>query len=275
MATILDISPDEYHSRPGLSSSTAATLIMRSPLHAWTQHPAYGGAGRKPTELMDRGTAIHSMVLGVGKQIAPLPFDDWRTKAAKESRDKARAAGMIPMLHEDHADAEVAAREIRTRLAERNISLTGESEIAVEWHEDSPSGPVLCRGMMDHLWLRDGIVLDLKVVSSAAPASVERSAENFGYAIQAAAYTRAIAQLRPNLTGRIEFLFAFCEAEPPFAMNICRPDGAFRELGERRWMRAVHEWGACLASGEWPAYGKGINQLSPPAWALAREEFAA
>lgn len=268
-AKILHVSTAEYHARPGLSASIAKTLLSRSPLHAKTEH------GKPPTDAMDRGSVVHRLVLGAGKDFAIIPFDDYRTKAAKEARDKARADGLVPIKEEAFAEAVAIAESVRAQLTKRGILLDGASELAIEWTEDSPSGPVLCRGMLDHVWTGDGRILDLKITENASPSFVERNAENLGYAIQEAAYRRALTALRPDHAGRVEFLFAFAEAEAPYEMNLCRGDGVFRELGERRWLRAVHAWGACVATNIWPGYGSGVNPLSPPGWALAREDFAA
>lgn len=267
-AIVLDITPDEYHARTGFSSTLAKELVARSPAHA----RALQIAGRKATKVMDIGNVGHRLVLGKGRDFKPLPFDDWRTKAAQAARDEARAAGLVPIKEDDFAQAAVMAESVRVQLLERGITLDGESEIAVEWHEPTEHGPVLCRAMFDYAWIEHGKILDLKFTDNAAQTAIERNAENLGYAIQWAAYTRAMAALRPDLAGRTEFLFAFCERAAPFAINLTKPDGLFRELGERRWLRAVAEWARCLATGEYPAYGRGINVLSAPAWALAKEE---
>ena len=274
MANLLSIDPDDYHSLHGLSASTAKTIVAQSPLHAWHQHGAYGAAGKKPTKLMDRGNVIHSLVLGKGKAFRVIDHDSWRTNASKDARDEARAAKLIPILREDYDDAEMATVEIMKELSDRGVVLDGVSEQAIAWTEDSESGPVACRGMMDHLRMDAGQIVDLKIVSSADPTSVERSAESFGYAIQAAAYQRALVQMRPELAGRTRFLFLFCEATPPYAMNVCEPDGVFAEIGERRWLRAVEIWGRCIKRNEWPGYGKTVNRLSAPPWALAREGYS-
>lgn len=272
-ARILDASPEEYHRLPGLSSSIATTLITRSPLHAYHEHPAFGSSGRAPTFSMDLGTIGHAIVLGKGKAFAPCPFDDWRTKAAQASRDKYREAGLVPILTHHLDRAERMAASALQQLEERGIRLTGRSELPVEWHEPSPRGPVQCRGMFDHVWLDDGVILDLKFVENAETSHVERSGERFGYAIQSTAYTRALTALRPQLAGRVRFLYAFIENDEPFALNLMTPSGALRALGEKRWLRAVRTWAACLATNEWPAYGLSINRLGAPAWALAQEEI--
>lgn len=278
-AQILEIEPDEYHLRPGLSASIATTLVQRSPLHAWSEHPCLGGkdAQDESTPAMDFGSVTHALVLGRGKAFTPCPFDDWKTKAARKTRDDYRAAGLVPILTHHLDRAERCAAALSRQLAERGLKLDGRSEVAIEWHEPSARGPVLCRGMFDHVWIERGRILDLKIVGNAETSQLERSAERFGYAIQAEAYKRALTALRPELAGRVEFLFAFCESDAPHALNLTAPDGMLRELGERRWRRAVEAWAECMATHgpdrPWPGYGHGINQLSAPAWALQREEF--
>lgn len=266
-AQILDISPDEYHARSGLSSTIAKTLIARSPLHAKAEYRR-----RAATKEMDVGNVVHRLVLGKGRDFEALDFGDYKTNAAKTARDAARKAGKTPVLVEAFARANTTAEAIRAGLADRGIVLDGESEVAIEWNEESAHGPVQCRGMLDHVWLTRGVIVDLKVTHDAAPTSVERTSENLGYGIQSAAYTRALTAFDPSLAGRVDFLFVFAEPEEPYAINVCRPDGMFRELGERRWLRAVSTWAECLATDTWPAYG-ATNNLSCPAWALAREGY--
>ncbi len=268
-ARILNVTPEEYHQLPGLSSSIAKTIIAKSPAHA---KAAYR---KKVTPAMEIGDVGHRLVLGKGKAFKELPYDDWRTKDAKRDRDAARAAGLVPIKTEDFANANVMAEKVRVDLAERGIILDGESEFAIEWHEPSEHGPVQCRAMFDHVWLKLGLILDLKFTGDASPSFVERNSENLGYAIQHAAYTRGLTALLPELAGRIDFLFAFCETGDPHAINLSRPDGLFRNLGESRWLRAVATWAECTKTDTWPSYGTGINQLSAPMWALAREEAAA
>lgn len=265
-ARILEVSQDEYHALPHFSSSVAKTLIAQSALHAKS------AVGKKPTKGMDRGSIIHRISLGKGKDYEPLDYADWRTKDAKADRDKARAAGKVPVLKCDLEEYTVAAEKVVANLADRGIVLDGESELAIEWTEETPHGPVLCKGMLDHCWRSIGLILDLKITENAAPSAVERTAENLGYAIQWAAYTRALAALDPDLVGRIGFAFAFCEPDDPWAINVTEPDGVFQQLGTQRWLRAVSTWAECQKNNRWPGYGSAVNPLSAPTWALARED---
>lgn len=279
-ARILDVTPAEYQLRPGLSSSIAKELIARSPRHAWMMHPAFGGRSKPPTRATDRGAVVHALLLGKGRDFEVLEHEEYRTNQAKADRDAAIAAGKIPLKPKEFTAAGAIALAVKARLAEAHkddiripAALDGESEVAMEWHEQSNSGPVLCRGMMDHVWLRRGLIIDLKIVEDASPSAIERSAESYGYAISSCAYVRGLTAVDPAMAGRIKFLFIFAEADPPHALNVVEPDGMFRELGERRWLRAVESWGRCIAHNEWPAYGSGIQQITPPQWALAREGY--
>lgn len=276
-ARLLDCSPDEYHLRPGLSASTAKVVIAQSELHAWQQHPSYGAKGKEPSKLMDRGAILHQLVLGKGARFAVLPFDDWRTKAAQASRDNARAQGLIPVTHVAHSEYEATARAIRARLDDAGHFIsdaTGVSEAAIEWEEPSSYGPVTCRCMMDWLGLETATIYELKIVDDASPDHVERSAETMGYRIAAAAYVRALVALRPELSGRIQYRFLFCEPEPPYALYDPEPDQTFLETGERDWLHAVDKWARCVSRDEWPHYS-GAGQISRPKWALRKEGYPA
>lgn len=272
----LTVTPDDYHAstEPILSQSTATTIVTKSPQHAWLAHPAFGAKGKTATKTMDVGSAAHALVLGKGAPLHIVNADNWRTKAAKEERDLARAKGEIPVLAEQHNQVVMMAGAILAQLDERGISLHGDSEAAIEWEEQSVlNGPVRCRGMLDHLIEHEGVIYDLKITGDASSAAIEKSAMRFGYDIQRAAYVSALEKLRPELAGRVDFVFLFAENEEPYLLNPVRGDGVFRELGERRWMRAVNIWAACLAANQWPGFGTGINAITAPMWALSREEL--
>jgi hypothetical protein len=223
-------------------------------------------SGKKPTILVDSMSHEHEGPGGVlewhEKELDRMAGQD----QGKRNRQTFAA----------WAKPKAAAEKIVANLKDRGITLDGESEVAILWTEQTEHGPVECRCMFDHVWMGGGSarILDLKVTANAAPTFVERNAENMGYAIQEAAYRRALVALEPNLSGRADFLFAFAENDDPFALNLSRGDGLFRDLGEQRWQRALNTWALCMKEQKWPSYGTGINPLSAPAWAFHREEQA-
>ena len=271
-ARLLGSTPAEYRQHktdiPCLSQSVAHTLVTQSPLHAWSEHPKLGNQRKAWSKEQDVGTLIHKLLLGKGSEIEVIEADDFRTKKAQEARDHAIENHRVPILAHKYASLETAADKIRFNLRQCGVELTGESEVGIEWDEDG----VLCRGMFDHVLLDRGIIYDLKKTESAHPNALSRSMMNYGYPIQHAAYTSALAALKPELAGAIDFVFLFVEVEPPYAVFAGRPDGVLRELGLRQWNYAVRLWGECLASNEWPGYGSSVGTIQAPTWALAKVE---
>ena len=264
-ARLLDCGIDEYHKLPGLSGSRAIALLDSSPLHV--KHMIDHG-DVKPTKEMDLGSVVHRMTLGKGKAFACLPFDDWKTKAAQQSRDDTRKAGLIPLTHVQHTKCESAASAIRAALAEIGVVMSGLSELPVEWFEDD----VQCRCMFDHVNLETGEILEIKTTGDANPTRLEGHVERMGYRISAAAYIRALVALRPALAGRISYTFLFVEMEPPYAVYPPDPDSLFLETGERDWLQAVDIWRKCMKTGRWPGY-QDYRSISRPQWKLRQEGY--
>jgi len=276
-ARILDITPEQYHrdpcSRPSLSCSIAKILVTKSPLHAWTAHPQFGNVREEATQPQDDGSIIHKLLLGKGVDVEVITgFANFKKKAAQELRDAATEAGKIPMLEQKYAAIQAAAEVLRANLAEQGVELNGASEVAIEWEAAGNDGPVLCRSMLDHVFIDAGRIIDLKKITSADSFTCENHGYRYGYDMQCHAYPLALAALRPGLVGRVEFSFAFMEIEPPYAVRVVPPNGEMRALGEMRWGRAVALWERCAARNRWPGYNETIAPLGVPGWAIRQEE---
>ncbi len=270
----LNCTPAEYLAdpfpTPSISSSMAHTLVSESPAHAYLRHPKLGGKRRDDsTKATDIGSLIHSIVLGKGARICVVEANDWRKKAAKEKRDEARESGQIPILAADMEDARIAAVEIQRKFADLGIVLDGESEVAFSWEEQGDVGETIqARGMVDHLTPDKRTIYDLKTTACAAPHAVERSIYDYGYDIQLTAYTNGIKAI----TGEEpEFKFLFCEVNPPYNVTVGIPTGTLKELGYRRWNKAVSLWAKCLKTNKWPGYTDGPVLLDAPLWAINME----
>lgn len=274
MARVLNCSAEDYLKdpceRPSLSQSIANTLVSRSPLHAWTQHPRLGGQPREPTTETDEGEVIHSLLLGTAAPVSVVKADNWRTKAAQEQRDAARAAGHTPLLERQYEGILTASTRIMAQLEGFGIAFSGLSEHAIEWEEPTQYGPVLCRGKLDH-W-RPPQIIDVKKIRSADPRTCAAHVERYGYHIQRAAYTSGIAKVHVDLAGRLDFVVVFVEIEPPYAVFPCRLDAVFAARGEQLWQRAVNLWALCMRDDRWPSYTDTIATLDAPGWLVAQME---
>ena len=81
-------------------ASIKAILLAKSPLHAWMASPRF--PGRRPVkrtyrEDMAIGNAAHKLLLGRGKDLAVLAFDNMMSGDAKKARDAAWATGREPV----------------------------------------------------------------------------------------------------------------------------------------------------------------------------------
>ena len=277
MARVLNVTAEQYFAdpcdRPSLSQTIAHTLVTRSPLHAWTQHPRLGGQPDEPTKDTDLGEVIHSLLLGTAAPVSVVKADDWRTKAAQEQRNAARAAGHTPLLERQYDEILVASTKLMNQFAGLGLSFNGMSEHAIEWEEPTQFGPVLCRGKLDH-W-RAPQILDVKKIRSADPRTCAAHVERYGYHIQRAAYTSGMAKLHTELAGRLDFVLVFVELEPPYAVYPCRLDAVFAARGEQLWQQAVNLWAMCMRDNRWPSYTNTIATLDAPGWLVAQMEAEA
>lgn len=274
---------DEYYNdpcpAPSLSQSIAKVLLDKSPAHARIHHPRLNPSrAEEQDKKFDLGSVAHRLLLGRGRDIEVCQYDDWRTKAAKESRDAAISAGRLPALAKDYERAARMVDEVKADLTGRGF--------AEDWFEGyvNPAelmivaeiGGVWCRALVDWMpftrrpW-------DYKTTSrSAAPHEMSRRMTSDGWHIQAAFQERILDEIDPANAGRREHLFVVQENYEPFALSIVRIPEAAMTVGRRDVDRAIRIWGECLASGKWPAYTTETLAPEMPAWfaqqALEREE---
>jgi hypothetical protein len=284
---IYDMSARDYHSDadgPRLSQSLATICCNQSPLHAWQAHPLLGSKPYEYEPSDDDGSLIHSLILEPDSDnIEEIDEESIRTKDGKPAKNPlatvegkelvsaALARGRIPVLSEKLAVFRYKAKAIRSRLQDMGTTFDGDSEVVIYWTEETPFGPVRCRCRLDHLFVtaERALIVDLKSTKDAHPRALKRAIWEYGYDIQHAAYTRAVAAVFPDLAGRIDMPFAFGELDKPYAVNPIELSGEFKRLGETRWERGRDRWAKCLAEDRWTAYEGGT--LEPPAYAGAQE----
>lgn len=261
----------EYHAdpcpKPSLSNSIAKVLINQSPHHAFIQHPRLGNeVESEESSRFDIGSAAHAMLLENDDSIVEVvEADDWRTKAAKEKRDDARAAGKLPVLAKNfvHLRAMVqAARDYIATTELTGIFDDGMPEQTIVWKEDG----IWCRMRPD--WLTENwfINLDYKTCASAEPNAFGRHMTSMGYDVQAAFYQRGLRAIGgPDDSN---FIFLAQEIEPPYACSLHSLSNIAVEMAEAKVQRAIDIWRECITSGKWPAYPSQICYQEPPAWAV-------
>lgn len=273
-----DMPAAAYHAdpcpAPSLSNSIIKTLLTKSPKHAWLKHPKLNPAYVSYEESkFDLGSAAHSLLLEGYDCCQVIDAEDWRTKEAKAARERARASGLIPMLHHQYAEAVVmveVARDYIKRSVLGDILAHGKPEQTLVWTDDE-SG-IWCRGRLDWLTNDHSIIMDYKTTSVGNPGAFCRTqVAAMGYDTQEAFYRRGMSRI-----GRVtpEFVFLVQEDSAPYACYLVACAPSMQTLAEHKVQRAIDLWAECLATNAWPGYAETIYHAEAAAWAVAAEEEA-
>jgi hypothetical protein len=275
-----DISDSVYHADllcgvPTLSCSLAKVLIDDSPRHAWSAHPRLGNKRvDDPTPEQEYGSACHKLLLGRGAEIVICEEKTWKKDVAKDLRDEAREAGKIPILREKYENALEMRTEFMRQLTEFSLMIpftAAQAEVVMIYDD----GPVRCRAMLDKLLIDENLkratIFDLKTTGSANPKGLGRLIFNQHYDMQNATYESGLSILRPDLAGRIDFIFLFQETEYPYCLQPATINGESKMLGTSKWTRAWQMWESCVRLNQWPSYSTEIERIEPPAFGLNSE----
>lgn len=270
---IHDLAAADYHAdlidddRPCLSKSIIHLLCNRSPRHAWTAHPKLN-PDFKPYDdaKFDVGTVTHQMLLeGDASRIAVIDAADWRTNAAKEERDAARAAGFTPLLTVQWAEVQQMVAAARTQFAELDLALApftdGQPEQTIVWEEDG----VVCKARIDWLHADLSAIDDLKTAHDSKPENwSRRQLFDHGGDIQCGFYLRGCEKV---LGVRPDWRFIVIETSPPYALSIVTPGADVLAVADAKIDWAIRRWKHCLQTGDWPAYKTEPFVAELPPWA--------
>lgn len=272
---IYEMTAEKYHAdpckHPSLSSSVATELLTRSPLHAWTIHPRLNPRFvPEQREMFDLGTAAHAYKLQGETAFALIEADDWKTKAAREARDYARAAGKLPILAKYwisiQAMVEALNRKLDTFRDPPRPFTDGKPEQTIIWKE----GETFCRIRTD--WLHDSHVCidDLKTTGrSANPEEWSRSIFG-GPDLQAAFYLRGLRAIFGAEAARAVFRFVVVENFAPYASSVISLGPDALVIAEKKVRLAIETWQRCMESDEWPSYPDRTCYASLPPWIEAQ-----
>lgn len=284
-----------YHAdpcpEPSLSASIATKLCLDSAAHGYQAHPRLNPAAvDDDAEHFDIGTAAHALLLEGQKDVAIIDAPDWRTKAAREARELARAAGKTPLLARLWADVQAMVGAARCQLdrfrdGSERMFTDGQPEQTLIWVDQltgQPKADVWCRARLD--WLRqDGgrgfdrgfAIDDYKSTSATAnPETWCRTMFTHGSDLQAAWYVRGLRKL----TGVDDITFRFCvqETYPPYALSVIALGPDALVLAEKKCRYALEVWRDSLATGDWRGYPRRTCYATLPAaheaWWLEREQ---
>ncbi|MCK0517903.1 PD-(D/E)XK nuclease-like domain-containing protein [Williamsia sp. DF01-3] len=259
-----DIPDAVYHAdRNSLSSSGARKLLPPScpAIFRYEQD--------QPPEIkteFEFGHAAHTLVLGKGADLVDVGFDSWATKASKEARDAARAAGKTPLKSEDYAKAHAMAAAVKRNPVAAALLENGTPELSMYWDDPETGSRLRCRpDWLTHTTTGRPLCVDYKTTAkSAQPAAFGKSAADFGYHQQAPFY---LDGLEANGLADAAFLFVVQSKVAPYLVSVVELDPEAIALGRDLNRAAIRLFADCMATDTWPSYGDHIHLVNIPQYA--------
>ncbi len=253
--------------KPSLNASTAHTLLTESPYHAWIGHPRLNPQHeREDSSRQEMGTIAHAVLIeGDESKVQVIEADDWRTKAAKEERDDARANGRLPILAKDMETVRkmvsVAVEKIfSSELCEPWMAATPEQTLL--WEENG----VWFRSRPDKLTPDGRVYFDYKTVAGTAhPAKFAKGPViSHGYDLQAALGKRGVNALLQQ--EHCTVVFVVQEIHEPYAVSLVSLSPQFMGIAAERLELAIAQWAQCLMNNRWPSYPERVAYVEPPGY---------
>lgn len=246
---------------PSLSQSICKALLERSALKAMHQHPRLAppaiddDESEKYIKAQAIGSAAHAIMIGRGKTLEIIKFDNFKKGDARDLRDEAYAAGKTPILekHLEIASDIVAAGLAKLKHHEdRDAFQNGDGEVALIWQDNG----IWCRALVDWLHTDLRTVDDYKTSGlSMAPHVIGLRAETAGWHIQAAFIERGLDILDPVGAGRRRFRFIVQEQDGlPYDLTSMHMTEYWLTMGRKKVNAAMTMWTAAIKSDRWQGY---------------------
>lgn len=260
-----DLPAADYHAVKALSATGAWELANECPAIYWHRSPFNPDAARSETgKPMDIGTALHLAVLEperLADRTIEVDAADWRTKEARDVRDRAYGAGLVPLLVKDLALVGRLARALRANPFVAELLDGAGTEISYFWTSEDG---VPCKARAD-IVSRDGTMLaDLKASASASPPFFQRQAFSAGHFLRSPWY----ADGWQHVTGkRAGYRYIVVSREEPHLVTVAELDERAIEWGRMTIRRALELFRRCRKQDRWPPYCEEPVSLSLPGWA--------
>ena len=276
-----NIQAEDYHRILGLTKS-GLMMLRKSPAHFWHWMTA---PSEPSTKAMNVGTATHLAVFEPHKwadEIIVVPEDAPKkpTKAQMEAKKPSedavasiawwkkfneQAEGKIVLTQEEYAEVNAMATMVRQNkeLEPYLNHPSAKIEVSIVSVEKVKGLDIVCKGRCDMITMDNRVIVDLKTCEDASAESFSKSFMSFGYWMQAAHYIKIC---RASGMPIERFIFVAVEKNPPYCTAIYELDAGSLEKAFLIRDRLMEQLSDCIARNEFPAYSKGVNNLTLPPW---------
>ena len=258
-----DLSNDEYHAHPAISSSDVKAVLTSSVWH-WKNK-----GHTEPTPAMQMGTAVHDMALEGGKNTIRGP-ENRRGNAWKEADADAKAKGKLLMVEKEYDMAERISQSLYADEVCAKQLNASDAKIEHSLFATCPTTGLELRCRPDLYNPTDRVMADVKKTTTASPDGFMREVYKYRYDVQSCFY-KYVADLCDWPV--LHFAFLAVEGSAPHAAHMHVMSQKAMDLAHKDMMKALHQIADAKKTGEYETGWGRFTMIHPPAWIENNHDF--
>ena len=263
---VYDETFEQYRAAEGLNKSGIDKLLLCP-----AEYRAMLDEPQEPTPSMRFGSYVHSRVLTptLCNQTYHVQDVDPRTKAGKEEKAKAEAAGLTVISANDFDRAQEMIKNLHAhpRIDALLSRLPGDAEVSCYWEHDVDGDKVQAKARVDRLAILPSgevIAVDLKTTSGGLTTEdISRHVAQYRYHRQSAWYVHGLAAQGLAVNA---FVFVFVQTVTPYLCRAVTLDAEAEALGMRECEMAARIYRNCKRDNVWPSYAEDVEEIGLPLW---------
>lgn len=249
-----ELTNEQYHAKPGFSSSVLKTFISQSPKAAWERYIRPDRPKEHPSRAMLLGTMVHTLVLEPENFERDFPPD-----------------GELPMTNtgrmrkknwdETLAKAKRVAEAVKSHPMARGVLYPSNAVYESSFFENCPKTGLKLKCRPDAL-VPEQWAVDLKTTSTGLTTSFLYQARSLGYHLQESFYRYVLECCGAHVA---RFFFVVVETVPPHDVVVYELDSSILSEASMQVADALERIATLQKSeAEWP--GISPSNILPLRW---------
>jgi exodeoxyribonuclease VIII len=259
---ILDMTNEDYHARPEISSSDVKAVASKSLAH-------WKGKVWKDSSAFALGSAVHALVLEPEKNLVIRGPEDRRGNKWKIDKLAADIDGKILLTEGDYDLAQAIAAPLINHEVVKGFISQPDFVAEGSFFATDPVTNVKIKCRPDGFVPSSGVVFDIKTTRDASPDGFPREIRSYNYDLQAAFYLRC---LRAAGYDANTFIFVCVEKEAPYAVCLHALTDRYLEAADLRVTETLEKIHRAEAAGVFQTGWPLINHCDLPRWQTAEPE---
>lgn len=259
---ILDMTNEDYHARPEISSSDVKAVASKSLAH-------WKGKVWKDSSAFALGSAVHALVLEPEKNLVIRGPEDRRGNKWKVDKLAADIDGKILLTEGDYDLAQAIAAPLINHEVVKGFISQPDFVAEGSFFATDPVTNVKIKCRPDGFVPSSGVVFDIKTTRDASPDGFPREIRSYNYDLQAAFYLRC---LRAAGYDANTFIFVCVEKEAPYAVCLHTLTDRYLEAADLRVTETLEKIHRAEAAGVFQTGWPLINHCDLPRWQTAEPE---